>query len=107
MQETDKARRITQAIAECDRFIAKEGSRNPALRPADSQQTLDFTIGHKAKLEAMLAEAEAEYDAASAPALEAMQRGDVSFTAWRSGHNARCAANSNARCKAWAQAVSA
>lgn len=50
----DKARRILQAIAECDAFIAKESARSADLRPADIQQHLDFCIAHRAKLVAML-----------------------------------------------------
>lgn len=53
----DQARRINQAIAECDRFIAKEGQRNPALRPASELQHLEFCKTHKAKLQAMLVSA--------------------------------------------------
>lgn len=99
-QHAEKANRIKQAIAECDRYIEREAPRNPELRPAAVQQHLDFCIDHRAKLEAMLAEAEAQYDAEAGPALEAMQRGDITFSAWRSGHNARCARLSDARCAA-------
>ncbi len=48
-------RRIVEAISECDRYIAREGSRSSDLRPAEVQQTLDKTITHRAKLIAMLA----------------------------------------------------
>lgn len=48
-------RRILEAIAECDAFIAKESPRNASLRPADMQQHLDFCIAHKQKLIDMLA----------------------------------------------------
>ena len=50
----DKARRIHQAIAECDDFIAKEGARAADLRPADMAQHLEFCHQHRAKLLAML-----------------------------------------------------
>lgn len=52
---TNQIQRIKQALAETQRFIDKEGKRDPKLRPADMQQHLDFCISHKAKLEAMLA----------------------------------------------------
>ena len=51
----DQIRRIQQAIAECDSFIAKESARRADLRPADMQQHLDFCIAHRAKLAAMVA----------------------------------------------------
>lgn len=50
----DKARRIRQAIAECNDFIAKEGARSADLRPADMTQHLEFCHQHRAKLLAML-----------------------------------------------------
>lgn len=50
----DQIRRIHQAIAECDKFIAKESGRRADLRPADVQKHLDFCISHRAKLAAML-----------------------------------------------------
>jgi len=46
--------KIKSAIADCERFIAKEDPRNVALRPADAQKHLDFCKSHKAKLQAML-----------------------------------------------------
>ena len=48
-------RSITEAIAQCDRFIAKEEPRNPDLRPADIQQHLDYCKAHRIKLLGMLA----------------------------------------------------
>jgi hypothetical protein len=57
MSKSEMVRRLTQTIAECDRFIAKESARPADTRPADMQQHLDFCIGHKAKLENMMAEA--------------------------------------------------
>ncbi len=50
----EQKRRIEQALAETKRFIEREGERDPSLRPADMQQHLEFCIGHKVKLEAML-----------------------------------------------------
>lgn len=52
---TYQIQKIKSAIAECDRFISKEESRDASLRPADMQQHLDFCKTHKAKLEGMLA----------------------------------------------------
>lgn len=51
-----QVKRILEAIGDCDQFIAKEGPRNPDLRPADMQQHLDFCIAHKQKLIDMLAQ---------------------------------------------------
>lgn len=56
MTTTYRARKILEAIADCDRFIAKEEPRNPDLRPADVQQHLDYCKAHRIKLQAMLAE---------------------------------------------------
>jgi len=46
--------KITQAIAECNRYIALEGARSPDLRPADIQKLLDWYIAHRNKLLTML-----------------------------------------------------
>ncbi|PXX41113.1 MULTISPECIES: hypothetical protein [Burkholderia] len=47
--------KIKSAIADCDRFIAKEEPRDASLRPADMQQHLDFCKAHKENLQNMLA----------------------------------------------------
>lgn len=47
---TEQERKVRQAIAECDRYIAKEGPRDPELRPAWAQKALDHAYSHKAKL---------------------------------------------------------
>lgn len=52
-------RRIKLAIGDCARFIAKEGSRDATLRPADMQQHLDFCIRRKSEMETLLAELQA------------------------------------------------
>lgn len=54
-QLSNKAKRIISAIAECERFIEKEGSRAADLRPADMQQHLEYCISHRLKLIGMLA----------------------------------------------------
>ena len=46
---------IISAIAECDRYIAKESPRAADLRPAGITQLLASYIAHRAKLVAMLA----------------------------------------------------
>ena len=46
--------KINQAIADCDRFIAKEQAQSADLRPADVAKMLDFYIAHRAKLIKML-----------------------------------------------------
>lgn len=51
-----RARKIIEAIAECNRFIDKEEPRNPSLRPADVQQHLEFCKAHRVKLAGMLEE---------------------------------------------------
>lgn len=47
-------RRIVEAIAECDRYIAKEEPRDASLRPADVAKRLEFYKAHRAKLVTML-----------------------------------------------------
>jgi hypothetical protein len=47
---------ITSAIADCNRFIAKEEPRTAHLRPADMQHHLEFCYAHRIKLLAMLDE---------------------------------------------------
>lgn len=47
--------RILDAIADCDRFIAKEEPRRADLRPADVQKMLDHAITHRAAMIRMLA----------------------------------------------------
>lgn len=42
-----KLSRIRQAIEECDRYIAKESPRDPALRPAEIASLLAHTIAHR------------------------------------------------------------
>lgn len=51
----EQTRRILEAIAECDRFIAKEEPRRADLRPADMAKHLEFCKQHKAKLQNELA----------------------------------------------------
>ena len=58
MNKNQRTIRIQQAIAETKRFIDKESSRDPSLRPAKTQSILDAYIKHLAKLEAMLTSAE-------------------------------------------------
>lgn len=47
-------RKILEAIAECDRYIALEGKRSADLRPADVAKTLAFYHQHRANLIARL-----------------------------------------------------
>jgi|GEM_PF-3617654 len=49
-----RTKQIQNAIADCDRYIAKEGARAADLRPASAQQHLDYCVAHRAKLAAML-----------------------------------------------------
>lgn len=46
--------RILEAMAECDRFIAKEEPRAADLRPAKVAQHLEFCKIHKTRLQHML-----------------------------------------------------
>jgi len=43
-------------ISQANRFIKMESPRNPDLRPADVQETLDHAIQHKANMIKMLAD---------------------------------------------------
>lgn len=56
MLTKDEERRVIEAIADCDRYIAKESPRNPDTRPTEAAQHLEFCIAHKAKLIGMLAQ---------------------------------------------------
>jgi hypothetical protein len=53
-KESKMNAKINQAIADCDRFIAKEQAQAADLRPADVAKMLDFYIAHRAKLIKML-----------------------------------------------------
>lgn len=53
----EQVKRALDAIADCDRFIAKEEPRRADLRPAAVAQHLEFCKQHKLKLIAMLASA--------------------------------------------------
>ena len=52
---TQEIRKVNEAIAECDRYIAKEGPRSADLRPEWAAKHLEFCKNHKAKLISMLA----------------------------------------------------
>lgn len=47
----ETTRRVLEAIAECDRYIAKEERHSADLRPVDVAKTLAHAKSHKAKLE--------------------------------------------------------
>jgi hypothetical protein len=51
---TQQIRSIQAAIADCNRYIALEGSRSADLRPAKIADLLEWYIAHRAKLLAML-----------------------------------------------------
>jgi len=51
----EQVRKIRSAIADCDRYIAKEGARTADLRPREVQECLDGYIAHRAKLQDALA----------------------------------------------------
>jgi len=46
--------RIHSAIADCDRYIAKESPRRADLRPVDIAALLDWYSAYRAKLVSML-----------------------------------------------------
>lgn len=48
--------RVREAVAECDRYIALEGPRDPSLRPPEAVELLEKTKAHRARLLAILAE---------------------------------------------------
>lgn len=54
MVMTLSTKKILDAIADCDRYIAKESARSADLRPVKIQELLDWYIGHRAKLVVML-----------------------------------------------------
>lgn len=47
----EQTRRVLEAIAECDRYIAKEEPRIASLRPEWATKALAHAKTHKAKLE--------------------------------------------------------
>jgi hypothetical protein len=47
-------KKVLKAIAECDRYIAKEEPRNADTRPASAVKMLAFYKAHKSKLQGML-----------------------------------------------------
>ncbi len=47
---SDSRRRVLEAIAECDRYIAKESPRSADLRPIEIAARLDFSRSHRQKL---------------------------------------------------------
>lgn len=49
-----QVRKVQEAIRECDRYIAKEGSRSEDLRPVEIQKLLAWYIAHRAKLLSLL-----------------------------------------------------
>ena len=50
----EQARRVIEAIEECNRFIDKEEPRNPELRPIETQKLLEFYYRHRANLQQRL-----------------------------------------------------
>jgi hypothetical protein len=42
--------RLSQAIAECNDYIAKESARSADLRPIEIQKRLEWYIAHRMKL---------------------------------------------------------
>lgn len=48
------AKKIRDAIIECDRYIEREERLDPSLRPADVAAHLQFCIGHREKLRRIL-----------------------------------------------------
>lgn len=50
----ETTRRVLEAIAECDRYIAKEEPRAADLRPVEIVKLLAFYKAHRAKLVAMV-----------------------------------------------------
>lgn len=54
MLTKNEKRTIIESIAECDRYIALEGSRSADLRPPEIARKLENYISHKKKLENML-----------------------------------------------------
>ncbi len=53
---SQQAKSIREAVAQCNAFIAKEAPRAADLRPAKTAALLAWYYGHRAKLIAMLGE---------------------------------------------------
>ena len=51
---TEWERKIREAIAECDSYIAKESSRDDDLRPDEIKKLLGWYFTHREKLIEML-----------------------------------------------------
>jgi hypothetical protein len=54
MTTAEQIRKLTAALAECNRFIAIESPRSADLRPAETQQLLDWYIAQRDKLQALM-----------------------------------------------------
>jgi hypothetical protein len=51
----EQRKRVQEALIETESFIAKESARRADIRPAATQQLLDFYIKHAEHLRSMLA----------------------------------------------------
>ena len=54
MLSSEQRARVLEAIAECDRYIAKESARADDLRPAEATALLIWYRAHRLKLEGLL-----------------------------------------------------
>lgn len=54
LEESEKNKRINQALADTERYIEKESKRDPKLRPKEVQDRLDFYVKHREKLKSMI-----------------------------------------------------
>jgi hypothetical protein len=55
MTATEQIRRITAALAECNRFIAIESARSADLRPAETPQLLNCYLAQRNNLQSQMA----------------------------------------------------
>jgi hypothetical protein len=54
MTNAEQIRKLTAALAECNRFITIESARSADLRPAGTQQLLDCYLAHRDKLQSQM-----------------------------------------------------
>ena len=54
MATAEQIRKLTAALAECNRFIAIESAKSADLRPAETQQLLDWYMAQRDRLQSQM-----------------------------------------------------
>ena len=54
MTNAEQIRKLTAALAECNRFIAIESAKSADLRPAETQQLLDWYMAQRDRLQSQM-----------------------------------------------------